>query len=218
MLKDYAFRFAESFSDHRIALKSSQIGADIFKFLEDKEIEITENKDMPEDVEGRFISPSSGEGNGRIEYGRHVNALILAHEGRHAWQYANLPGEIKAPPAPQDYVLVERFKEADARAIHFAVTLEICHSMRVGHSYSEKLLDCLSPSEKDLYKNDPDYIETLCANKKKFGQVVREAFDFWMIQGLGTDYDDQIQLALSQAGKSEIKRSFFPVPEKQKAV
>ena len=209
MIKDHTasdFKY-ESLDNHKIALVASPIGAEILRFIERKKIEIIQNDELPERIHGMYVSKPFHPGH--IEYGECTNALVIAHEGRHAWQADVLSRALLSPKSPQDYVLKERFIEADARAIHFATTLQIVNALRLDNHYAELLLEALSPREKQLFASNPKNIEAICSNRSQFLKTVRKAFDCWMIDGLGTSYDEQIQGALSKSHTSNLARMFY---------
>lgn len=194
------FYWEHSLKDHLRALNGGKIGAFIHKFLDENEIPIT-NADLPENCHGVFAM--QGLEKGKILTGDGVNALILGHEGRHAWQYNTLKQDFTSP---EEFVLRECFFEADARAIHFGLTLQIMHNLR-SHIYCRRLKDILTPYEKEFISGGEEEIARIVKRPEVMAQTMRESFDKWIIHWTATQrYDDNIIKNMNNIPHARIKK------------
>jgi uncharacterized phage-associated protein len=205
----------ESIDDHLAALQCGPMGKNIYEFCQKAKIYVEENSDLPERTLAQYRHSHGVIGSlGTIQYNETTNAAILAHEARHAWQHT-LPRFVTRPSNPADYVIKQRFMEADARAFEMGIIIEIMANMSVHHGYAEQLRDVLQPHEKEIL--DSENINELLDSKPKMMQVMRRTFDQWMYLGLTSDYDGQIedQLKASQ-GRGIVAKAFSfagPIPK-----
>jgi hypothetical protein len=175
--------------DHLAALRCGPMGRNLDDFGDKAKITVQENRDLPEQTLAQYRHGGIGS-HGVVQYNRTTNAAILAHEIRHAWQH-NLPRRVTRSSNPADYVIKQRFMEADARAFEMGIIIEIMANMSIHHRYAEQLRDVLQPHEKEIL--DSENINELLDSKPKMMQVMRRTFDQWMYMGLTSDYDGQIE-------------------------
>lgn len=180
----------KDFDEHKNVLKKGRIGRYIAEYCEKQGIKAEKADKLPDSVSGLFVSSVFGKG--KILYGEMLNSLILAHEGRHAWQHNFIPRDVLCPRSPEEFAIYWRFLEADAHAVHFAATLEALYEMGETSVYAEGLHSCLNYHERDIVDANRHKIGEIVNNPEKFAQIMRGSFDQFMINSINSPYDDQI--------------------------
>jgi hypothetical protein len=190
-------------ADHIVAMTAGALGAYFHRFAKEKHIPIRMNYKLDRNTQAAYCySPYRSASNGHIEYGRRgLNALLLAHELRHAWQHVTLPSGILAPSDPQSYIMARRFVEADARAVHLGATLQIINGLRPDHVYSKTLLNMILKEEKFIINPVTIDIDEVALDERALKQVMRDAFDQWMIHLIDSDYDAEIYQRMAEGEK-----------------
>lgn len=193
--------------DHLKALAADSLGRSISGFIERQGIEIDSSASIPPDVYAWYVT-----GTKRIEYNalHRPNALILAHEGRHAWQFLTLPAHLLHPANPVDTVIAGRFIEADARALHMGVALQTIAHFGASKDYPQALLNVLTaPWEKAIHKDSLAAVDGICASPGRLKQAMRQAFDFWMAYGIMADrYESKIAAVVADGAAAGLSARF----------
>ena len=217
-LEDRTCRFFHSYSDdgykdHLRALEMSDIGAWLANSAQKAGIRFERNKQLPDNTEGQYNLASGTRVPGKVEYGQHLNAMILGHELRHGWQHLKLPADCLNPQSPDEFILLDRFIEADGRAVEFGITLQIAEAMHFNHEYSWHLLASLDDYEKQICEYDTAKAQEIARSPEKLQQAMRRAFDLWISQTpyAPAAYDDQAQDRLQSASTSKLYKIFFRV-------
>lgn len=186
------FFMGDNPDEHINALKESSIGRSLAQLREKRKIKIERKYSV--DINGLSATYHHISGTripGVIKVNLLVNALLLGHELRHAWQHLTLPGEVLCPRTPEEKILLDHFLEADGRATEFALTIQMAHSMGIhqradgrvyGNEYAHNLLACLDPYQKEVLEYDLKKMDEIVASPQKLKQAMRQVFDLWITQ------------------------------------
>lgn len=143
------FRRACDFRNHQNVLLSTELGRFLYEFKGSTKIDFDINCDL-KPTQARFIQNET-KGFYVIEHGISVNALIIGHELRHAWWVmVGDKGNLK-PVSPEEYILRERFMEADARAIEVGLMSQIAYAYPYEDDYVQHLLASLEPLDLESF-------------------------------------------------------------------
>ena len=200
------FFYKTSLKNHLSALEAGRIGNFLAEFLADKKIPIRKN----DSYIGQANYTPAPLSVGHIEVGTHMNASVLGHEIRHAWQHLELSSALLNPRSAQDFILFKRFIEADARAIQFGVSLQTIHAFRSDNNYAYNLIGCLNRSEKDICERNVERLEEICSSPKEIKMAMRRAFDNWIAVGPAQRvYEDQIRDIISTKDHGSLLQKSF---------
>lgn len=204
------FFYRTPISDHMVALKAGDIGKYLARFCEEMALDMKESDDLPEDTEGLYLHTRGSVLKGNILFGKKINVLLLGHEIRHAWQHLRLPPALQNPDSAQGQIFLDRFIEADARAIEFGVALQTIHAMRTSHRYSYNLIACFDRYQKEICESSMERLEEICASPAEIKMAMRRAFDHWIAIGpTQKEYDENTQKTLDMARTGHHLRKVF---------
>lgn len=199
--------FRNHIKKHIIALKTGSIGKSIVDFTSSQGIEVHKEENLPAHVHGKYVPRTFSKD--KIIYEKKLNALILGHEGRHAWQYRSLPSKLREPSSGHGQIIFDRFIEADARAVHLGAVFQMAASMNVKNCYVRDVLKSLSEHEREIYGHDPNNISKIADSPEKLKQAMRKSFDAYIRLGIASEYDEQTSRKIDSAKKSKLSRAFF---------
>jgi hypothetical protein len=210
------FFYKREFQDHLEALNSSSIGRFLGEGAKKLEIKIEYNSEMSENSDGTYIRMRGFRRQGKIEYGDHMNALILGHEIRHVWQHMSLSSGVQNPISPEEQILLDRFIEADGRAVEFGLTIQIAHEMTLNHEYAHNLLACFDGYEKEICEYSIKKIEELGQRPDLLKQAMRNVFDWWVAHSPTAPdvYDQGTEESLKMGTKNTFYKAVFDLVNK----
>lgn len=194
-----------SFNSHMAALRRGGLGAFLAVFKDEKVIEFKYNESMPDDVRGRYVYRQGSRVEGFIEMRYEAHAAVLGHEIRHAWQHLCLPDSLAYPDSPEKQVMLDRFVEADARAVEFGVALQTIHNPGSDESrYAGNLMASLDDYQKEIFEHSAKMLHEISNSPDLFRQAMRQAFDRWIAfsPAAGEHYRTQTEGALRDASAS----------------
>lgn len=178
---DHFFREI-SFNGHLATLRRGGLGAFLADFRDRKKIEMRYNDSMPHNVKARYTYRPGSRENGAIEMRYAAHAATLGHEIRHAWQHLCLPPvSLACPDSPEKQVMLDRFMEADARAVEFGVAIQTIDDQESQDSrYAGNLMASLDDYQKEIFEHSAGKLHEICNSPALFRQAMRQAFDRWM--------------------------------------
>ncbi|MBI4030521.1 MAG: hypothetical protein HY370_02500 [Proteobacteria bacterium] len=188
------------------------IGSFLKDFCDLEDINI-KNTRLPQGTDAIYEHARGGARKGVIKLGQYANALLLGHEIRHAWQHLRLPPELFYPSSAQAQILLDRFIEADARAIEFGVALQTIHEMRVENGYAWSLLASMGDCQKEIIECSVEKLDEICSSPEKLKQAMRQAFDGWIAisPAAPSSYREKTEKTLRIAHISKIGKRFFDI-------
>ena len=211
-------RFSNTVYYHMPYLVESAIGQYLYEFSKHINIQYKPSRKLFDREGAAYVAKRGSRKPGYILYGEFCNAAIVGHEIRHATQHLTLPTDLLNPSSAEEQILLDRFIEADARAIGFGITLQIVHELKLSNDYAFHLLGYLDDHEKEICDYSYEKLNVICASPKKLKQAMRNVFDWWIAHGpqLHGSYDKDTENTLKMAQASKLYRAFFNSRNKDK--
>jgi hypothetical protein len=190
-------------------LRASSIGVCQLDFKEKSGIAHAEVK-MPEHQLGAYLHDVGSRRPGRIQYSERALSSTLSHELRHAWQHLCLPVSLRNPDSPQGVVLLQRWLEADARAVAFASVVQAV-SVLEKSAYTDALVATLDDHPKQVLEYSFDTLNKMAESPPALKQAMRQVFDGWLSLHVpqAQCYTEQTEETLRRASTSRARKAFY---------
>lgn len=194
----------EDISKHLEVLRTSVIGRFLCNLTQKEGIKINRNWNLPENTEALYISSPIAGKFGHFEIGNRVHATLLGHEMRHFWQDFSGIRTRMQPISAEEYILMNRFIEADARAIELGITIQVAASLRLDNDYASHLVACLDHEQKRILEYDVDKLERAAHEPALMKQILRQGFDNWIVLSPAQKaYDERTETEIREQEKAE---------------
>lgn len=209
--------FEQDFDKHLDVLGQSEIGKYLLEDSRKHTVRFQRVVGLPENTEARYVRIYNQKTPGTVEYGKRIHATLLGHELRHVWQHLSPAFAEIRPQSPEEQILHDRFMEADARAVEFAITAECAYALGRWNLYAQNLVACLDPYQKEILLFSDKELTHISSQPAAMKQAMRMAFDKWIgMSPLQPKYDEQTEKTISLSETGFWSRTFSRIANRGK--